>query len=203
MIATTINIENIPAELRELKQWVVWKEERRDGKPTKVPYNAKTGGRAGTDNPATWTTFNEAYAVYETNSQYNGIGFVFTRDDPYCGIDLDSCYDPATNTLSSWAHEIIRNLDSYTERSVSGQGAHGILRGKLPGERHRSGNIEMYDNLRFFTMTGNHLSQLPATINDRQDQLDQLYDQTFPNNQAIRRTVKRSIFPIMCFWIEP
>ena len=28
----------VPAELKALRQWVVWREEQRDGKPTKIPY---------------------------------------------------------------------------------------------------------------------------------------------------------------------
>ena len=37
---------NVPQELRHLVQWVVWRMEDRNGKPTKVPYNPKTGDRA-------------------------------------------------------------------------------------------------------------------------------------------------------------
>jgi len=28
----------VPAELKELRQWVLWREEIRDNKPTKIPY---------------------------------------------------------------------------------------------------------------------------------------------------------------------
>ena len=45
-------IENFPQELRDLHQWVVWRSEVRGNKPTKVPYNANTGGGAMSDNPS-------------------------------------------------------------------------------------------------------------------------------------------------------
>jgi putative DNA primase/helicase len=39
-------VENIPERLTERPQWVVWKLEKRDGKPTKVPHIAGGVGRA-------------------------------------------------------------------------------------------------------------------------------------------------------------
>ena len=38
--------EQIPAELRELDQWVCWRFEERKGKETKIPINAATGQEA-------------------------------------------------------------------------------------------------------------------------------------------------------------
>jgi len=35
---SAIIVENIPAELKALPQWLLWRLETRDGKPTKVPY---------------------------------------------------------------------------------------------------------------------------------------------------------------------
>ena len=49
---TKTNFDSVPAELRALNQWVVWRyEEVRDkqgsAKRTKVPYNAPKSGLAG------------------------------------------------------------------------------------------------------------------------------------------------------------
>ena len=55
-----MNIQNIPHELKRRPQWVLWRYETRDGKPTKVPYNARTGYRADSTDPATWCSFDEA-----------------------------------------------------------------------------------------------------------------------------------------------
>lgn len=40
--------ENTPEELKSLPQWVVWKLETRDGKPTKVPRRRDAGHRPRT-----------------------------------------------------------------------------------------------------------------------------------------------------------
>jgi putative DNA primase/helicase len=76
----------IPAELRERPQWVIWRLEVRDGKQTKVPYQAGANGRASTTDPGTWATFDQAVA---TADRADGIGYVFAADDPYTGVDLD------------------------------------------------------------------------------------------------------------------
>ncbi|MCB1716149.1 MAG: hypothetical protein KDK05_13570, partial [Candidatus Competibacteraceae bacterium] len=75
-------IENFPQELRDLHQWVVWRSEVRGNKPTKVPYNANTGGGAMSDNPSTWAAFDTAYNAF-LSGNYDGIGFVFSEYDPY------------------------------------------------------------------------------------------------------------------------
>jgi putative DNA primase/helicase len=46
----------IPIELQNEDRWVVWREETRNGKKTKVPYDAKNGDFAKSNDPATWTT---------------------------------------------------------------------------------------------------------------------------------------------------
>jgi hypothetical protein len=43
-----------PADLAHSPIWVAWRAERRNGKPTKVPYAPRTGQRATADDPATW-----------------------------------------------------------------------------------------------------------------------------------------------------
>lgn len=52
------------------------------------------------------------------------VGFVFTRDDPFVGIDLDHCRDPETGKIKPWALEIVAKLNSYSEVSPSGTGLH-------------------------------------------------------------------------------
>jgi putative DNA primase/helicase len=44
---------NIPQELRSENRWVVWKKEKRNGKWTKVPYDAKTGDFAKSNDAGT------------------------------------------------------------------------------------------------------------------------------------------------------
>src|SRR5215203_3258762 len=86
-------LENIPEELRQRTQWVVWKLEKRigDDKPTKVPYIAGRVGRASSTDLMTWRTFEEAVQALEASpGRYNGVGFMFCSADPFVGIDLDN-----------------------------------------------------------------------------------------------------------------
>jgi putative DNA primase/helicase len=141
---------SIPRELRQLPQWVCWRSVQRDGKPTKMPVQPSGVAASSTDSKA-WSTFER---VVQTNGQFDGIGFVFTKQAGYIGIDFDKCRDPKTGETEKWALDIIKKLDSYTELSQSGTGWHVIVKGNLPLGRNRSGHVEMYDCGRYFCMTG-------------------------------------------------
>src|SRR5215208_8023404 len=105
--AITLIPENIPEELTTRPQWVVWRSEERDGKPTKVPYSPGTERRASSTDLMTWSTFDVALEAYEPDGVYDGIGFMFSSADPFAGIDLDNCRDPETGAVDKWAQKII------------------------------------------------------------------------------------------------
>lgn len=165
-------------ELSQLDQWVTWKREANDvGNITKIPYDPKTGYRASSTDPATWSTHAQAVAASKL------IGFVFSSDDPYSGVDLDDCYDPATQKLTPEAQEIVDLLSSYTEISPSGSGVKIFCRGILPSAiKHSDGfKIEVYSTKRFFTVTNQHFSGSPETIEHRQGELDLIAERFAPN----------------------
>lgn len=173
-----VNLENIPDQLKRSENWIGWKEEQREGRLTKVPYNPETGKRASSTDPETWTDFS---AVKE--SPEYGLGFVFT-DTPFTGIDLDHCRDPETGKLESWAKKIVDILGSYTEISPSGEGLHILIKGELPGDRNRTGDIEMYDTDRYFTVTGDLLNGNPGEIKERSKELETIYEKIFDNDRS-------------------
>lgn len=170
--------KNFPQELQHLHQWVVWRIEERGGKPTKVPYSVE-GTRAASDNPNTWTSFNVACAAY-LHGNFNGVGFMFSAYDPYAGVDFDKCITNGVIDAEKLSH--IELLDSYTERSQSGTGIHVIVRGLLPpgGRKSNKHSMEMYDQLRFFVVTGDHVEGMAQGINDRQDHIEHLHAHIFP-----------------------
>ncbi|NMO97453.1 DUF3987 domain-containing protein [Paenibacillus lemnae] len=174
-----MNVDKIPAELKQRKQWIVWKLEKRTGsaKPTKVPYTVD-GERASSMNPDHWTSFESALAAYESNKKVlSGIGYVFSDSDPYTGIDIDDCI--VKGKVQEDIKEVVIMLNSYTERSQSEKGLHVIVKGRIPGPKNRTGKFEMYEQGRFFVVTGDHVLKTPETIEERQSELTLLYDLLF------------------------
>jgi len=173
--------EGIPAELKERPQWVCWRGTlKADGHINKPPSRPDGQGASHSD-PADWSSFARVRAAYD-HGGFDGIGYVFSAGDPYTGVDLDRCRDPETGDLAPWAQEIVRLLDSYTEVSPSKTGVKIFVRGTIPGPRHRTAGLEMYGHERFFTTTGARLQGTPPGVEERQAQLDQLYQQTFPEH---------------------
>jgi putative DNA primase/helicase len=170
--------DTIPADLTELDQWVLWKYEARDGKTTKIPYQPDHQ-RASTTSKLTWRSYAEVCAAYNRNGRsFSGIGFVFTPDDPYLGIDLDNCLEGGT--LKSWAGPIIEAFaDTYSEISPSGNGVKIFVKGRLPGKGHRKDfgdhAVELYDRGRFFAITGKAFNGAPLEIEEHQADIDRLY----------------------------
>lgn len=182
------NAKKIPLELRERNQWVLWRLEQRngDGKPTKIPYSINRKHADSTDQQ-TWTSFEQAWRTYiNANGHFNGIGYVFSADDPFTGVDLDNCI--REGKINDEARAIVKELNSYTERSQSKTGLHIIIHGKVPGDRRRTGNYEMYDSARFFCITGDHILGTPETIEERQRQLDTIYNQIFDKRKPEKKS---------------
>jgi len=107
------------------------------------------------------------------------VGFVFTPEDDFAGVDLDGCLNPVTDEIEAWTQGIIEELNSYTEISPSGMGLHILVRAQLSPERNRKGRIEVYDRGRYFTVTGWHLAGTPHTIESRQEQLERVAQRVF------------------------
>jgi len=172
--------ETIPAEtalpdaLTDREQWLCWRAEERDGKMTKVPVDPQTGRFGSTTKSSTWSDFETAFDRAQTES-IDGLGFVFTDDDPIVGVDLDACRIPETGKTRKWAEDIIDRLDSFTEISPSETGYHVLVEGSLPNGRNRKGDVECYETARFFTVTGDHVDWTPESIEPRTDELESVY----------------------------
>ena len=171
-------MEGIADDLKEADQWASWRWEKRRGKWTKPPINPTTGGYARNNDPDTWGSFERAL-LRMRKDRLPGVGFMFHPEDGLAGVDLDHCRDSETGEIEAWALEIVREFDSYAEASPTGTGCKVFVRGKLPPGRRRKGSIEMYDRGRFFTTTGHRLADVPATINQRQEDLAQLHRRVF------------------------
>ncbi len=164
---------NIPDELKERRQSLLWRlESKAEGGVTKIPYRVD-GRRASSTNPETWTDFETAVSRFERGG-FDGIGFAFTKDDPFTGIDLDDCMSLDTGEITPGAAELVRRFDSYTEITPSGEGLRVWIRAVKPAGRCSKPGLEVYDSGRYFTVTGRMLPGSRKTIEDRQGELEAL-----------------------------
>lgn len=177
----TTYLSNIPDELKQLKNWCVWKFENRNGKRTKIPFNAETGEFAKSNDKSTWCSYETAV----NTEGVDGIGFFF--EPPYLGIDIDDIDDDLHrfkqgDKLDNIVSEFNEAFKSYTEVSPSGNGLHIIVKGKIPGSRRRKGNIEMYDSGRFFTMTGKTIGKYKDVTEVSEQVFKTIYEKYLPDN---------------------
>ena len=172
---TFFELDNIPCELREQQRWITWRwREDPEGKLQKVPTDPHTGHNMNDKDPRRWMGFAEARGHAEARAyEVAGVGFCFSDADPYCGVDYDDCRDPATGKIKEEVLKDVERLNSYTEVSPSGTGLKVYCRGVLPHSGKR-GSVEMYDQRRYFTVTGWHLEDTPRTIRSAQKELGEV-----------------------------
>lgn len=110
-------MEDFMRELKDMRIWVCWRYEEKDGRKTKVPKSA-SGSSTGSDDKwsSSWVTYDEAVAGCEANG-YNGVSFKVPEGYYFIDIDHVSPDDPLAQT-------VIARHDTYTEYSVSGNGIH-------------------------------------------------------------------------------
>ena len=161
-----VEYKNLPPALLRDGLFCVWKYENREGKPTKVPYNPRTGGRAQSTNPATFAPLDTALAVL---GQYDGLGVgIFGHVG---AIDIDHCIDDCIDDngeLSPLAFDVMDTIKGYTEYSPSGHGLRILFKAagfQYDKARYYINNqklgLEIYIagcTNKFVTVTGNALT---------------------------------------------
>lgn len=151
---------NIPSELKNLP-WAVWRAEPRlnkdkelTGKWSKAPRNPITGKMVGSDKPELFGTFEEAKKAYETGD-YTGVGVLLVGNG-IVGIDIDDGKNllKQKNGLKQWLLNASQR-DVYYELSPSGTGLRVFLNGQLDSGGKKRDGLEIYQDERFLTVTGN------------------------------------------------
>jgi hypothetical protein len=163
------------SRLAPLGRWVLWRNEQRNGRATKIPKQI-TGNKASSTAPQTWAT-RAACEAARARIGADGVGIVLgDLGNGYTlgGIDLDSCI--TAGTTDPWAQKVLDQFGTYAETSPSGTGfkLFFLLRGgdmpkvrdlldgrqgrswKQAGGEHPPG-IEFYTGGRYFTVTGKGL----------------------------------------------
>lgn len=196
-IKTTIKPELIPSELKIRQQWLLFKVALVDGKLKKYPFTVRNRSE-GWNLAKNQSSFEIAYRTFINNSNYAGIGFAITEDDPYICIDFDHVYNPTTEEWNQQALEEIKKFNSYTEFSPSGTGVHVFVIGKMKKAGRRKEQTdgtgrEVYAGRHYMTVTGNHLPGTPLEINEAQEIIDELYDKWFPEKMEVSAKRKASV----------
>lgn len=149
----------------------------------KVPLIAIPSGsifEASSTDPEAWRCYETALETYTRNAHISGVGRVITRVDPYVGVDLDKCLDPATGEVEAWAMQIIEELDSYSEISPSGRGVKVWI--KAPGfiRSYKKARLEIYSRSRYFTLTGEPFPGTRETVEERPGEVASIIEREFP-----------------------
>lgn len=187
------NYQNIPQELRNLKQWglfeLKWVEARK--KNTKIPINPYDGSAGKSNDPNTWSDFDTAMRALNDIERADGLAFYFANG--YVGLDIDHidsnledwrAGDNDPNNLVNKFQDLTDN--TYMEVSQSGTGIHAIFKGKIPGRRRRKGNYEMYQTGRFFALTGNNIIPDPTIKSMSDDEMKTLYEFLFGKDNVVQ-----------------
>ena len=187
------NYQNIPQELRNLKQWglfeLKWVEARK--KNTKIPINPYDGSAGKSNDPSTWSDFDTAMRALNDVERADGLAFYFANG--YVGLDIDHidsnledwrAGDNDPNNLVNKFQDLTDN--TYMEVSQSGTGIHAIFKGKIPGKRRRKGNYEMYQTGRFFALTGNNIIPDPTIKSMSDDEMKTLYEFLFGKDNIVQ-----------------
>lgn len=185
-------MNGLPDALKALAssvQWVAW--DSVNGR--KVPKSAY-GGNAKSNDASTWSTFGEAAEAARKNG-YAGIGIEL--DNGLVGIDLDHCMEEGKP--KQWAQEIVDAIGSYAEISPSGEGVHILALASTDkvgavGRADHTKGIEVYNHGRYFTVTGDAISDVP--LSDSTEQVQELLQREFPtesNEDSLKKAFGRLV----------
>lgn len=175
--------------LRAYAQFVLWKavaSKSRPGKFDKFPCDI-TGNVTDAHNPNVWLDPDTAISSSQLLGDNYGVGFVFTSNDPFYCVDIDSAYDGQWSPLAT---QLCTELSgAAVEISHSGTGLHiiGSYQGDEP--EHKCKNvalgIELYTSERFIALTGNGVSGDASHVADG---LDSVVTQYFAGKDPERVT---------------
>ena len=127
-------------DLKNYPNWCVYRLfNNNSNKLSKLPFNPITHLPIKTNDSSTWSTYDNCIKALNEHS-YDGIGFIFSTNDPYIGIDIDNINN------KELVKELITLLDSYTEYSPSRKGLHIICKynkvNNLIGRKNNSLELE-------------------------------------------------------------
>ena len=190
---TSDNLACVPEALTQRPQWVLWRgvetlnEQTGELTLTKVPYDPQTLHKASTTEPSTWGMF--AYCVaalpvalegweQERPAAYRGggLGYVFTDEDPYTGIDFDHCVDPVTGASRRVGTGACRYPGQlYRSDPQRYRTPHSLWRGRCRRTAAKKARWKCIPGGDFSPSLAGTSPSTPPTIEARQDALSALH----------------------------
>lgn len=149
--------------MKERDQWICWLHiDTPNGKINKIPTDPRTGHNINAMDPRSWLSYESSLqfvASWNTDSLRGklGVGFVFTKEDPFFFVDLDECANPGgPNPWQPHVEGVLRQFPgAAVEVSCSGRGLH-IFGCSTRGLRHSNKckelRAELYTQDRFVAL---------------------------------------------------
>ena len=129
----------------------------------KVPTNTATMKPHSAHDPDIWMDAQTAIDTAKALDDSLGVGFVFTKADPFWFLDIDDCMTPTG--MTPLAEQMVEMFSMCpAEVSQSYTGLHLFGTGDCPphGTRNEEHGMEFYTEKRFVALTGNMLNDEPA-----------------------------------------
>lgn len=197
-----LNKDNIPADLKKKKCWLVWKttEISSDtGKFNKIPKYpnsrknrcGKQGGPQDLEGLGSWE---EAYAAFSYDKSLAGIGIALLQDFGIVALDVDRCVKDG-----KLRDDVADLIDlTYCELSPSGTGIRAFWLGTSSNSKNHDSGFELFHSTGFVTVTGNQIANeyfmngngIPVLSPDMQTKLEGLAHQAGKVNSKVGRVEK-------------
>lgn len=207
-------LANIPSEMQEMERWCVHqkyfaKNAKGETEVKKRIFNVnlieeKTDNYAKCNDSSTWASIDAATSAIKT-SKKSLTGLTFVIGEGISVIDLDHCFDSAGHP-SALAADLMSAFEgtTYMEKSMSGTGLHIFVKGDLRnadkfGKVNKGdfGDIEVYDESKFMSVTGNIIGDVRTLGNVTALQQAAVQKYLKANEMAQKKTTatqKRSAF---------
>lgn len=195
----TYNSHAIEKAFSDFIRQPVWVVSKVDDK--KKPFDPKTGNYASIKDSSTWATFSQADDFCKKQIGY-APAIALTPSLGLVCVDLDNMYNPLDGTGLEVAQDIINNLESYTEHSISKTGRHIFGAASKPGNQTvknlgvvapgntKPAKVEIFDS-HFVTVTG-HVEKNLDSIKQAQPQLNRLYADMFKEEISYPTNLKET-----------
>lgn len=189
-------IDNLPSVLKSSRQFVAWNPKA--GK--KVPLDGDGHSWGNYKDPKCWRTFDDALALLD-NGRAFGVGLALPSPEQIRALpefnlvsglvafdgDAKGCALAAPYKVPAHISEYVRSANSYSEYSPSLKGLRALIFGDLPTAKQclnkpfgDGTELSLY-RTGWVTLSGLTCAESPSTIEPRQEVIDDLIEEFWPD----------------------